>query len=203
MKLKIKLIVPLVLIAALFTACDKDEFKPKSIGNYPDTLFIDYHLGGLNNYHDCLYPYKVISLNVTADNAIGYRWIDNNSTQPLRNISEEGYYYIEIDYGVIMDTLGFSMSTCSPQIYVPTSFTPNGDGTNEYWFPVWKNIEAMHWEIRTKDGIRIFETDDPYDKWDGRLSNGNSAPAGYYMYYINYSTLTETNIILTGHIEKI
>ncbi len=191
----------LVFLAILFNACDKGEFEPKSIGDYPDTLVVNYYPGQSNLFDDCIYPHKVVALNLHIDSAIAYQWIDNYSTQPVRYISYEGNYDLQVTYSNTIDTLHFSILSCNPRVYAPTSFTPNGDFKNDEWFPVWNYIESMHWEIRTEDGIKIFETDDKYEKWDGSLLNGISAPAGYYMYYINYTTLTETNVILTGHIE--
>jgi len=100
------------------------------------------------------------------------------------------------------------LEDCEPQVLIPNSFSPNGDNLNERWFPeFWAAsgiYTSIHWEIRNDDGIILYETNDLSDPgWDGTLSNGNRAPHGYYMYYINYATVTEENNIRTGHLELI
>lgn len=197
--------VLMVLLAFFFSACEKQELQPKTITTYPDTLVVNYDFGQPYGFNGCIYPYKVIVLNVNVDGAIAYRWLDNNSPIPQKIFSSPNEYDLEVTFGINdIDTLRFYADECTPRVYVPTSFTPEGNLINDTWYPVWNNIRAMHWEIRTEDGIKIFETDDMQDgEWNGELPNGSQAPPGYYMYYINYSTLTETNIILTGHIELI
>lgn len=202
MKNKTNIFAFIALVVALFSACDKDKFEPKSIGNYADTNYVDFHLGSLNSYEDCIYPYKVMALTVHNDSATAYRWLDNGSNPTLRYITNEGSYDVEVTYlSSSRDTFEFYILSCNPRVYTPTSFTPNYDGINDIWRPVSNYIETIHWEIRTEDGIKIFETNDLQEAWDGDFPDGYTAPSGYYMYYINYSTLTETNIILTGHLE--
>ncbi len=76
---------------------------------------------------------------------------------------------------------------CAPSIYVPNAFTPNGDGKNDRFFPVFVegSIDEYHLEIFNRWGGLIFETFDAYSFWDG-LIKGKQAPIGIYNWKITY-----------------
>ncbi len=54
-------------------------------------------------------------------------------------------------------------------LYVPSSFTPNGDGTNELWKPEGIGIESDQYFVWVYDrwGKVIWESTDFYEAWDG------------------------------------
>ena len=56
---------------------------------------------------------------------------------------------------------------CPSAIFIPNTFTPNGDGTNDIFIPVGKNIAAMHVHVFDRWGNQLFESDDPTMGWDG------------------------------------
>ena len=65
-------------------------------------------------------------------------------------------------------------------VFLPTAFSPNGDGTNDLYIP--KYNPNFHFEklvIFNRWGEQIFETNDPTLFWDGHIKNG-IAPLGTY-----------------------
>ncbi|HOY29143.1 MAG TPA: gliding motility-associated C-terminal domain-containing protein, partial [Flavobacteriales bacterium] len=56
---------------------------------------------------------------------------------------------------------------CPSAIFIPNTFTPNGDGTNDIFIPVGKNIASMHLWVFDRWGNLMFESDDPTMGWDG------------------------------------
>lgn len=70
-------------------------------------------------------------------------------------------------------------------LYVPNSFTPNGDGINEVFLPLARDMKLYKFEIFTRWGNRIFTTEDQYEGWDGTI-NGKPAADGVYIYQIHY-----------------
>lgn len=60
---------------------------------------------------------------------------------------------------------------CTSTIYVPNTFTPNGDGLNDVFIPVGKNIAAMQLLIFDRWGTLLFESNDPAMGWDGTYRN--------------------------------
>jgi gliding motility-associated-like protein len=68
-----------------------------------------------------------------------------------------------------------------PDIYVPTAFTPNGDGRNDlfYVYPVGFTLDKL--QIFDRWGNLIFITSDPNHGWDGTF-NGRRLNAGTFVW---------------------
>jgi gliding motility-associated-like protein len=54
-------------------------------------------------------------------------------------------------------------------VYVPNAFTPDGDGTNDYFFPVVKGIDPNEYRFVIYDrwGNRVFTSTTPNEVWEG------------------------------------
>ena len=69
--------------------------------------------------------------------------------------------------------------------YVPSAFTPNGDGLNDVWKPVGSGLNGAKYEMIVFDrwGQLVFKTNDLEIGWDGKnMNNGEFVPAGIYPY---------------------
>jgi gliding motility-associated-like protein len=67
------------------------------------------------------------------------------------------------------------------QIYLPSAFTPNGDGLNDTFGAVGEGIEAYQLIVYNRWGQVIFSSKNVDHKWDG-LHNGRQVPQGEYSY---------------------
>jgi gliding motility-associated-like protein len=66
----------------------------------------------------------------------------------------------------------------SVDIYVPTAFSPNGDGKNETLRPTLMGVkELQYFRIYNRWGQLMFETKTKWDGWDGKL-NGKQQSTG-------------------------
>jgi gliding motility-associated-like protein len=72
-------------------------------------------------------------------------------------------------------------------IAVPNAFTPNGDGKDDYLYPL-NAFSATNLEFRifNRYGQLVFETRDWTNKWDGTI-NGKQQPAGTYVWTLRYT----------------
>lgn len=73
--------------------------------------------------------------------------------------------------------------------YVPNAFTPNGNGNNDEFGPVFTNILTERYEFYIFDrwGNIVFQTDDPYQKWNGKWQNkGDKVQTDVYVYKIAF-----------------
>ena len=72
-------------------------------------------------------------------------------------------------------------------IAVPSAFTPNGDGINDYLYPL-NAYKAVNLEFRVYNrfGQVVFETTNWTIRWDGNL-NGNPQPVGTYVWTLRYT----------------
>lgn len=72
-------------------------------------------------------------------------------------------------------------------IAVPTAFTPNGDGLNDYLYPLNAyKADNLVFQVFNRQGQLVFETHEWTKKWDGRIQ-GNAAPAGVYAWFLQYT----------------
>lgn len=72
------------------------------------------------------------------------------------------------------------------EVFMPTAFTPNADGRNDYFHPVdMKQHELVHFMVMNRWGELIFESKTLDQGWDGTYKN-QKAPTGTYYYYMKY-----------------
>ena len=81
----------------------------------------------------------------------------------------------------------FDITDISNPSYVeyPNIFTPNSDGINDEL--IFKNKNILDWNLTIFDrwGLKIFETNDPNNNWDGHTTSGESNSDGVYYYLLN------------------
>jgi gliding motility-associated-like protein len=72
-------------------------------------------------------------------------------------------------------------------IDVPTAFTPNGDGLNDFLYPLnaFKTKDLV-FRIFNRLGQLIFESRDWQSKWNGRI-NQTPQPSGFYLWELRYT----------------
>ncbi|MGB1039966.1 MAG: gliding motility-associated C-terminal domain-containing protein, partial [Flavobacteriales bacterium] len=72
-------------------------------------------------------------------------------------------------------------------LYLPSSFTPNGDGLNDEFGPTGEQIDPKDYQfmIFNRWGEVLFSTSDVQETWTGRVNNtGNLLPEGVYVWRI-------------------
>jgi gliding motility-associated-like protein len=86
---------------------------------------------------------------------------------------------------------------CSQTLYLPSGFTPDSDGINDFWKPVFSNVHTMEWKIYNSDGNEVFDSEGNLDaEWDGTC-DGLAQPEGLYRYRVNHETIDNPEIIFT------
>jgi gliding motility-associated-like protein len=60
------------------------------------------------------------------------------------------------------------------QVWVPNSFTPNGDDVNDVWLPIMKGYDPDNYRlfIYNRWGTIVFQTTNPEEAWLGEVGNG-------------------------------
>lgn len=81
---------------------------------------------------------------------------------------------------------------CPSAIFIPNTFTPNGDGINDVFIPVGKNIAAMHLYVFDRWGNLMFESDDPTMGWDGTYG-GSIVRDDMYVWRLRYKFFEDKN----------
>lgn len=115
-----------------------------------------------------------------------YLW-SNGYDGRLNEVFEPGWYTVTTtnQCGSGSDSL-LVILDCPPVLYVPTAFTPNGDGLNDEFGPTGDGVEGYSMQIFDRWGKLIFQTRDQNQLWDGTLGSAK-VPEGVYVYRILYS----------------
>lgn len=79
----------------------------------------------------------------------------------------------------IMLTVG-----CDYELFIPSTFTPNGDGINDFFEIQSNNLLEFNMNIFDRWGSLIYSTNSISNFWDGTLK-GELVPSGNYTYNIN------------------
>ena len=83
-------------------------------------------------------------------------------------------------------------------IYVPTGFTPNGDGLNDLLKVVPYGIkEFKHFTLYNRWGELVFRTTDPAKGWDGRI-NGKDQDTGVCVWVAEAVDFSDKLISIKG-----
>ena len=71
-----------------------------------------------------------------------------------------------------------------PTYYIPTAFTPNGDGQNDIFRAIPVGFaNTTYFRVFNRLGILMFETNQYLKGWDGTY-NGKPQPAGVYVWTV-------------------
>jgi len=83
-------------------------------------------------------------------------------------------------------------------IAVPTAFTPNGDGLNDYLYPLnaYKATD-LTFRVFNRLGQLVFQTNDWTKKWDGTVK-GEPQPLGVYVWMLLYTDANKKEVSLKG-----
>jgi gliding motility-associated-like protein len=69
------------------------------------------------------------------------------------------------------------------ETFVPSAFSPNGDGNNDLLYVRGKCIKTMQFEIYNRWGEKVFVSTEPTIPWDGTFK-GKSLDTGVFVYYL-------------------
>jgi gliding motility-associated-like protein len=104
---------------------------------------------------------------------------------------EKGKYPVKLIvtniFGCVNDTIRNVLIDAEFFLYIPNSFTPNGDGKNDIWKPLASGFEYDYYEVQVFDrwGKMVFNTTDYEDGWDGTVNNaGEKAAVGVYTWRV-------------------
>lgn len=135
---------------------------------------------------------------VTSD--LSFVWINENdqvvSQQNPLNVSQSGTYTVLVrpDYPQKTCAAAASVSVgerCPDQIFIPTAFSPNGDGRNDVFSVFGRNITDVQIEVWDRWGRLVFVSpEEGSPAWDGRDRSNARARSGQYTYRVSYQTLT-------------
>jgi gliding motility-associated-like protein len=147
----------------------------------------------------------LIQLNAVANQPGVFTWSPPeflsciNCSNPIANPDQDFTYFVNFvdENGCIAENL--VSITYEAVIYVPNTFIPDGNGTNDLFGVYGGNISGMKMFIFDRWGELIHTLNSTSEFWDGTY-NGNSCQDGTYTWRLIYSDKQDKKYELTGHV---
>lgn len=130
----------------------------------------------------------ILDVGERADDVIITWW--DNSNENTSSISETGTYYVSLENqcGINSDTVNLLFGSCNCDFFLPTGFTPNGDGVNEDFKPYvdCDSLTEYSFEVFNRWGEPQFRSESVEKAWQGTDNSGNRLPMAVYTWIIQY-----------------
>ncbi len=171
-------------------------------GSWTDQITVDYGVIPMIDLPDelTLCRDSMVVLDVTHPGG-QYIWHDG-STEPILYAYESGPVTVQVTTLCGQDTheLRITSFDCRCVLQVPNSFTPDGDGLNDLFVPVYDcDLAAYELLIFDRWGEQIHTSADPLAGWDGR-TQGRWAIDGVYVWMLRYRARGEQAVERVGHV---
>jgi gliding motility-associated-like protein len=126
-----------------------------------------------------------IAVHYPVVNGVNYIW-SNNMGGGSMFVDKPGNYWLRAYNNCGDTTVNFKVkdSSCKCSMYVPNTFTPNGDGRND-GFIISASCDLLDYNIVVFNrwGQKVFESNEVGAAWNG-MHNNQPVPNGIYIYKI-------------------
>jgi gliding motility-associated-like protein len=128
-----------------------------------------------------------------------YVW-NNDSTSRILLIQQPGTFGVRVrsEFGCENEFQTTVSRACIEALYIPNSFTPDGDGVNDEWLVYGTNIVNYHLQIFNSWGELFYESFDMEIPWTGEKGDGaHYVDTQAYAYIIRYQLVQDNGLLST------
>jgi len=149
---------------------------------------------------------------INSSPGVSYSWIPSSGlsctdcASPVASPEETTTYYVTVKTAggcEGMDSLTINIQTCFDErsLFIPNTFTPDGDNINEKFKAYGNDIYSFNMKIFDRWGNKIFESSNIDNAWEGKVE-GEMAMQDVYVYRIVYSSACSqgNKVEETGHL---
>jgi gliding motility-associated-like protein len=167
----------------------------------------------INNPAPVVFPATInLTTSFIANDSLTYTYWKNiaatNALDGADAVNKSGTYYIKATSKAGCTTILPVVVLINPppiiNITAPNVFTPNADGTNDYFKMSFIGaLQVSYLKIYNRYGQQVFETKQLSDYWDGTF-NGSKIPAGtYYWVLEGADSYRKERVVKSGSITLI
>jgi gliding motility-associated-like protein len=123
-----------------------------------------------------------------------YLWQDGSTGQNYTATNIGTYLVTVTDSHGCIGSDSVQLKNCDSTLFVPSAFSPNGDGVNDVFRVVSSadNITRFSLQIYDRWVELVFESTDINEGWNGQIKN-RLAPADSYVWAITYQQTSVSN----------
>ncbi len=130
-----------------------------------------------------------------------YTWSTGETSNSI-TVTQSGHYWVKASNGECTSTDSIWVKR-DCYLNIPNSFSPNGDGLNDYFLPreiLSSGLKTFKMNIYNRWGENIFSTEKIDGRgWDGKY-NGVLQPMGVYVYVIDVEFINKTRKNFKGNV---
>ena len=127
-----------------------------------------------------------ITISAGSSSVYNYSWGTGETTKDI-DVTQAGTYVVEISAGKCSITDKITLNDfCPSTLFVPNSFTPDGDGLNDSFNASGTYIGDYEMYIYNRWGELIYKSESLTQDWDG-MYKGKEVQLDVYVYKIYYS----------------
>ncbi len=174
-----------------------------TLGCFNDTATVKVIVSGRPNVE--LGPDVTISVGntyqfspVVSADVVTYRWTPSSGlscttcANPVLTVAGNENYSVKVanNYGCEAgDSINIFVTCNNSTLFIPNTFSPNGDGMNDYFFPRGKGVRSIDYlAVFNRWGQKVFERrnvvlNNVSNGWDGKV-NGKTQESGVYTYFM-------------------
>jgi gliding motility-associated-like protein len=143
-----------------------------------------------------------VTLNAGENLAETYSWSTSETSTSIIPPVTGTYTLTASNYcGTLTETIEIVYEKCQFSLFVPNSFTPNNDGINDVWYPIFDQLNEIEITVFDRWGEPVFAGNKHSFFWTGNVRGGDYyAPIGTYSYKILYRSQFGDEEIIYGHI---
>lgn len=146
-----------------------------------------------------------VSLSAPVTAGGSYLWSTGATSQSI-DINNGGSYWVQVSSGncVLTDTIEVTGAPGEGMIFIPNTFTPNGNAINATFMAYGDGIVKFKMRIFNRWGELLYETTDMNAGWDG-FYKGQLVQQDAYVYVIEYQTMCADGKLVKkiGHVNVI
>ena len=158
-------------------------------------------------------PLADVPLYAASHQELTYQWysMDSLSCKDCRRTNvfptQSQMVYVEGTNSTgctVKDSVFIDVQACDGNtIFLPNTFTPNGDGLNDKFYIRTATLSNLkYFRIFDEWGNMVFETNRLEEGWDGNV-NGKQSPQAVYIYVLEGKCQNGYDVIKTGNVTAI